>query len=90
MHIANPIHDVVFKYLMEDNAITKVLISSIIACVPSSGKHPRTGRAISGRLPPRLCRAYTNSGRRKIGAHRDSKSAEPNWKPSLAFSIKAT
>jgi len=30
MHIANPIYDVVFKYLMEDNAIAKILISSII------------------------------------------------------------
>jgi len=30
MHIANPIYDVVFKYLMEDNAIAKMLISSII------------------------------------------------------------
>ena len=30
MHIANPIYDVVFKYLMEDNRIAKLLISSII------------------------------------------------------------
>ena len=30
MQIANPIYDVVFKYLMEDNKIAKLLISSII------------------------------------------------------------
>jgi len=30
MNIANPIYDVVFKYLMEDNSIAKLLISSII------------------------------------------------------------
>lgn len=30
MYIANPIYDVVFKYLMEDNAIARILISSII------------------------------------------------------------
>ena len=30
MHIANPIYDVVFKYLMEDGKIAKLLISSII------------------------------------------------------------
>jgi len=30
MNIANPIYDVVFKYLMEDNTIAKILISSII------------------------------------------------------------
>lgn len=30
MLIANPIYDVVFKYLMEDNKIAKILISSII------------------------------------------------------------
>ncbi len=30
MHIANPIYDVVFKYLMEDSKIAKLLISSII------------------------------------------------------------
>jgi len=30
MHIANPIYDVVFKYLMEDAKIAKLLISSII------------------------------------------------------------
>ena len=28
--IANPIYDVVFKYLMEDNAIAKLMVSSII------------------------------------------------------------
>jgi hypothetical protein len=31
MHIANPIYAVVFKYLMEDSKITKLLISSIIS-----------------------------------------------------------
>lgn len=30
MHIANPIYDVVFKYLLEDQKIAKLLISSII------------------------------------------------------------
>ena len=30
MQIANPIYDVVFKYLMEDAKIAKLLISSII------------------------------------------------------------
>ncbi len=30
MHIANPIYDVVFKYLLEDNDIAKLLISTII------------------------------------------------------------
>lgn len=30
MHIANPIYDVVFKYLMDDNKIAKLLISAII------------------------------------------------------------
>jgi len=30
MHIANPIYDVVFKYLMEDGKIAKLIISSII------------------------------------------------------------
>ena len=30
MHIANPIYDVVFKYLMEDNDIAKLIISTII------------------------------------------------------------
>ena len=30
MWIANPIYDVVFKFLMEDNKIAKLLISKII------------------------------------------------------------
>jgi hypothetical protein len=30
MHIANPIYDVVFKYMMEDNKVAKKLISAII------------------------------------------------------------
>ena len=30
MQIANPIYNVVFKYLMEDSKIAKLLISSII------------------------------------------------------------
>ncbi|TAD95501.1 MAG: hypothetical protein EAZ97_15360, partial [Bacteroidetes bacterium] len=30
MRIANPIYDVVFKYLMDDNKVAKLLISSII------------------------------------------------------------
>jgi hypothetical protein len=30
MYIANPIYDVVFKYMMEDNTVAKLLVSSII------------------------------------------------------------
>ena len=30
MHIANPIYDVVFKYLLEDNKVAKLLLSAII------------------------------------------------------------
>ena len=30
MQIANPIYDVVFKYMMEDNAVAKIVVSSII------------------------------------------------------------
>ena len=30
VYIANPVYDVVFKYLMEDNAIAKLVVSSII------------------------------------------------------------
>ena len=30
VYIANPVYDVVFKYLMEDNAIAKLMVSSII------------------------------------------------------------
>lgn len=30
MHIANPIYDVVFKYLMEDNKIARIFLSAII------------------------------------------------------------
>jgi len=30
MEIANPIYDVVFKYMMEDNAVAKIVVSSII------------------------------------------------------------
>jgi hypothetical protein len=30
MHIANPIYDVVFKYMMEDNKVAKVFLSAII------------------------------------------------------------
>ncbi|MCP4150726.1 MAG: hypothetical protein GY757_23475, partial [bacterium] len=30
MRIANPIYDVVFKYLMEDNDIARLIISTII------------------------------------------------------------
>ncbi len=31
MHIANPMYDVVFKYLMEDNDIAKLIISTILS-----------------------------------------------------------
>lgn len=30
MQIANPIYDVVFKYLMDDNMVARMLISKII------------------------------------------------------------
>jgi len=30
MHIANPIYDVIFKYLLEDNKVAKLLLSAII------------------------------------------------------------
>ncbi|MBU0766111.1 MAG: hypothetical protein KJ607_14910 [Bacteroidetes bacterium] len=30
MKIANPIYDVVFKYLMNDNRVAKLLLSSIL------------------------------------------------------------
>jgi len=30
MHIANPIYDVVFKYLLEDNKVAKLFLSAII------------------------------------------------------------
>jgi len=30
MIIANPIYDTVFKYMMEDNTVAKLLVSSII------------------------------------------------------------
>ena len=30
MRIANPIYDVVFKYLMEDKALAKLLLSTIL------------------------------------------------------------
>jgi hypothetical protein len=30
VQIANPIYDIVFKYMMEDNAVAKLLLSSII------------------------------------------------------------
>ena len=30
MYIANPIYDVVFKYMLEDNKVAKLFISAII------------------------------------------------------------
>ena len=30
MHIANPIYDVVFKYMLEDNKTAKLFLSAII------------------------------------------------------------
>ena len=30
MHIANPIYDVVFKYMLEDNKVAKLFLSAII------------------------------------------------------------
>jgi hypothetical protein len=46
MKIANPIYDVVFKYMMEDNTVAKLLVSSIIGeevvCIePKPQEHTR-------------------------------------------------
>jgi len=46
MQIANPIYDVVFKYMMEDNAVAKIVVSSIIGeevleLVPKPQEHTR-------------------------------------------------
>ena len=30
MHVANPIYDVAFKYLLEDSKVAKLLLSAII------------------------------------------------------------
>ena len=40
MQIANPIYDVVFKYLMDDNQIAKLMLSAIIGEeIIERGKH---------------------------------------------------
>jgi len=46
MEIANPIYDVVFKYMMEDNTVAKLVVSSIIgedvvSLVPKPQEHTR-------------------------------------------------
>jgi hypothetical protein len=46
MEIANPIYDVVFKYMMEDNTVAKLLVSSIIgedvvSLTPKPQEHTR-------------------------------------------------
>ena len=58
MEIANPIYDVVFKYMMEDNTVAKLLISSIIgeeivSLEPKPQEHTREKDVakISGEIP---------------------------------------
>ena len=58
MEIANPIYDVVFKYMMEDNTVAKLLISSIIgeevvSLSPKPQEHTREKDAEkkSGEIP---------------------------------------
>jgi len=53
MEIANPIYDVVFKYMMEDNAVAKIVISSIIGeevleLEPKPQEHTREKLQIGG------------------------------------------
>jgi hypothetical protein len=58
MEIANPIYDVVFKYMMEDNTVAKLLISSIIgedvvSLEPKPQEHTREkdAKKIKGEIP---------------------------------------
>ena len=53
MQIANPIYDVVFKYMMEDNAVAKLVVSSIIGedvieLEPTPQEHTREKIKING------------------------------------------
>jgi len=58
MDIANPIYDVVFKYMMEDNTVAKLLVSSIIgeevvSLEPKPQEHTREKdkEKIKGEIP---------------------------------------
>ena len=57
MEIANPVYDVVFKYMMEDNTVAKLLISSIIgedvvSLEPKPQEHTREKDVkVSGEIP---------------------------------------
>ena len=58
MQIANPIYDVVFKYMMEDNTVAKIVVSSIIGeeileLVPKPQEHTREKdkAKIQGEIP---------------------------------------
>ena len=58
MEIANPIYDVVFKYMMEDNTVAKLLVSSIVgenvvSLEPKPQEHTREKDAekVSGEIP---------------------------------------
>jgi len=56
MEIANPIYDVVFKYMMEDNTVAKLLISTIIgeeivSLDPKPQEHTRENEKIKGEIP---------------------------------------
>jgi hypothetical protein len=56
MQIANPIYDVVFKYMMEDNMVAKLLISSIIGedvvdLEPKPQEHTREKDKAKGEIP---------------------------------------
>jgi hypothetical protein len=58
MEIANPIYDVVFKYMMEDNTVAKLLVSSIIgeevvSLEPKPQEHTREKdkEKIKGEIP---------------------------------------
>ena len=56
MEIANPIYDVVFKYMMEDNTVAKLLVSSIIgedvvSLEPKPQEHTREKNKEKGEIP---------------------------------------
>ena len=56
MEIANPIYDVVFKYMMEDNTVAKLVVSSIIgedvvSLVPKPQEHTREKDKAKGEIP---------------------------------------
>jgi len=56
MEIANPIYDVVFKYMMEDNTVAKLVVSSIIgedivSLEPKPQEHTREKNKEKGEIP---------------------------------------